>query len=213
MPTPPPPPHTPAWAFERDDTFDPCCHSAPCQDKRRGGKAHTERHKPVSANRVHCRALPAGNAVALFLLLILLHGSHILLGEALAQALPARHGLEDAAADAAVLAARERLGGEVVDARDEAVVDEVGVDLWVGASGAEETDGLGVRGSAAGCAYRHELLHLFPLQALLEVALLVGGEAPGQAEGGLELDAHEAVGCKCVHVHVGSCDGGLALWL
>lgn len=55
----------------------------------------------------------------------LLHlGRHgrIQLGEALAQAGLGGHGLGDAAADAARLAAREGLGGEVVDAGAEAVV-------------------------------------------------------------------------------------------
>ena len=46
------------------------------------------------------------------------------LGEALAQAGLRRHGLGHAPADAARLAAREGLGGEVVDAGVEAAVDE-----------------------------------------------------------------------------------------
>jgi len=65
-------------------------------------------------------------------LLAVLHlGAHggVELAEALAQAGLGRHGLEHAAADATVLAAREGLGGEVVDARGEAVVDEVTEDL------------------------------------------------------------------------------------
>src|SRR4051812_1972793 len=56
----------------------------------------------------------------------LLHlGRHrrIQLGEALAQTGLGGHGLGDTATDAAGLAARESLGGEVVDAGAEAVVD------------------------------------------------------------------------------------------
>jgi len=56
------------------------------------------------------------------------HGG-VELGEALAQARLRRHGLCHAPADAARLAARERLGGEVVDAGGEAVVDEVAENL------------------------------------------------------------------------------------
>lgn len=61
-------------------------------------------------------------------LLVLLHlGSHlgIVLLEALAQALLGEHLLLDAAGDAAGLAGGKGLGGEVVDAGGEAVVDEV----------------------------------------------------------------------------------------
>lgn len=53
----------------------------------------------------------------------------VVLLEALAQALGHGHGLLDAAADAAGLAGRQRLGGEVVDAGHEAVVDEVAEEL------------------------------------------------------------------------------------
>lgn len=49
--------------------------------------------------------------------------------EALGQALRHGHLLLDAARDAALLARRQRLGREVVDARDEAVVDEVAEEL------------------------------------------------------------------------------------
>ena len=56
----------------------------------------------------------------------------IVLLEALAQALGHGHGLLDAAGDAAGLAGRQRLGGEVVDAGHEAVVDEVAEQLWDG---------------------------------------------------------------------------------
>ena len=56
------------------------------------------------------------------------HGG-VELGEALAQAGLGGHALGHAPADAARLAAREGLGGEVVDARVEAVVDEVAEDL------------------------------------------------------------------------------------
>lgn len=44
--------------------------------------------------------------------------------EAIADALLGGHPLEDAAVDAAVFAGRQRLGGEVVDAGCEAVLDE-----------------------------------------------------------------------------------------
>ncbi len=56
------------------------------------------------------------------------HG-RVELGEPLAKARLRRHGLGHAPADAARLAARERLGGEVVDAGVEAGVDEVAEDL------------------------------------------------------------------------------------
>ena len=62
------------------------------------------------------------------------HGG-VELGEALAQAGLGGHALGHAPADAARLAARERLGGEVVDARVEAVVDEVAEDLGTGEIG------------------------------------------------------------------------------
>ena len=84
------------------------------------------------------------------LVLFVLHlGGHGLveLGEALAEARLGCHRLGNAALDAAALAAREGLGGEVIDARVEAVVDEV----------AEEA---------------HELLHLALLEALLKLSLL-----------------------------------------
>lgn len=64
--------------------------------------------------------------------LLLLHlGRHlgVVLLEALAEALLGEHLLLDAAGDAAVLARRERLGGEVVDASVEAVVNDVAEDL------------------------------------------------------------------------------------
>jgi hypothetical protein len=48
----------------------------------------------------------------------------IVLLEAIAHALLGSHPLEDAAVEAAVFARGEGLGGEVVDARDEAVFDE-----------------------------------------------------------------------------------------
>lgn len=75
-----------------------------------------------------------------------------MLGEALAQALGLGHLLLDAAGDAARLAVGQGLGGEVVDARDEAVVHEVAEDV-------------------------HKVLHLALLQALLERALLGGRES------------------------------------
>ncbi|TPX08951.1 uncharacterized protein E0L32_009530 [Thyridium curvatum] len=55
----------------------------------------------------------------------------VVLLEPLAQAGGRGHGLLDAAGDAAGLAAGERLGGEVVDAGHEAVVDEVAEELKV----------------------------------------------------------------------------------
>lgn len=58
-------------------------------------------------------------------------GGHvgIVLLEALREALAAGHVLLDAAGDAAVLALGHGLGGEVADARGEAVVDEVAEEL------------------------------------------------------------------------------------
>lgn len=52
-----------------------------------------------------------------------------MLGKALAQALGLGHLLLDAPRDAASLAVRQGFGGEVVDARYEAVVYEVAKDL------------------------------------------------------------------------------------
>lgn len=49
--------------------------------------------------------------------------------EAIAHALLGSHPLEDAAVDAAVFARGEGLGGEVVDARGEAVFDEAAESL------------------------------------------------------------------------------------
>jgi hypothetical protein len=57
------------------------------------------------------------------LLLLLLTHLGIMLLESFAEALRQGHVFLDAARDAARLAARERLGGEVVDAGHEAVVD------------------------------------------------------------------------------------------
>lgn len=54
-------------------------------------------------------------------LLLRRHGL-VQLGEPLAQPRLRRHALEHAPRQAAVFAARQRLGREVVDARDEAVV-------------------------------------------------------------------------------------------
>lgn len=65
-------------------------------------------------------------------LLVLLHlGSHlgVVLLEALAEALLGEHLLLDAAGDAAGLAGRQGLRGEIVDAGYEAVVDEVAEEL------------------------------------------------------------------------------------
>lgn len=64
-------------------------------------------------------------------LLLGAHGGVVLL-EALGKALRHGHLLLDAARDAALLARRQRLGREVVDARDEAVVDEVAEELLAG---------------------------------------------------------------------------------
>ena len=66
-----------------------------------------------------------GNALVLHLLRQL----GVVLLEAVADALLGGHPLEDAAVDAAVFAGREGLGGEVVDARGEAVVDEAAESL------------------------------------------------------------------------------------
>jgi hypothetical protein len=55
--------------------------------------------------------------------LLPLHRSHVLLREPLAHALLPGHRLQHAPADAPGLARRQRLGCEVVDAGDEAVVD------------------------------------------------------------------------------------------
>jgi len=63
--------------------------------------------------------------------LLLQLGGHglVLLGEPLAQTGLGGHGLHDAAREAAILAARQGLGGEVVDAGVEAVIDEVSEEL------------------------------------------------------------------------------------
>lgn len=53
----------------------------------------------------------------------------IQLGKPLAQPRLRRHALEHAPTDAAVLASRERLGGEVIDAGCEAIVDEAAEEL------------------------------------------------------------------------------------
>lgn len=68
-----------------------------------------------------------------FLMLSIGHlGGHggVELAEAFSQTGLRGHGLEDAPADAAVLAARHGLGGEVVYAGREAVVYQVGKDLF-----------------------------------------------------------------------------------
>ena len=59
-------------------------------------------------------------------------GRHCLveLGEALAQPALRGHRLGHAPRDAARLAARERFGGEVIDARGEAVIDEAAKELF-----------------------------------------------------------------------------------
>ena len=62
-------------------------------------------------------------------LLLGAHGGVVLL-EALGQALRHGHLFLDAARDAALLARGQRLGREVVDARDEAVVNEVAEELF-----------------------------------------------------------------------------------
>lgn len=66
-------------------------------------------------------------------LITLSHGLlfNIVLLEPLRQALAAGHELLDAALDAAVLTLRDGLGGEVVDARGEAVVDKIAVELFI----------------------------------------------------------------------------------
>ncbi len=65
----------------------------------------------------------------LALVLHLLRELGVVLLEAVADALLGGHPLEDAAVDAAVFAGREGLGGEVVDARGEAVIDEAAESL------------------------------------------------------------------------------------
>ena len=108
--------------------------------------------------------LQAGNYLPL---LHLGRDRRIQLGEALAQARLRRHGLGDAPADAARLAARERLGGEVVDAGVETVVDQVAEDV-------------------------HEVLDL----ALLEAGLELAGLGCCQAGGGVSIGLVCWVGLK-----------------
>lgn len=102
--------------------------------------------------------------------------------EPLAQALAAGHVLLDTARHAAVLALRDGLGGEVVDAGAEAGVDEVTEELCGGTrsdssslSLIKKKNSLRARctfGSRGGYTYADELLDLALLHALLEVALL-----------------------------------------
>lgn len=107
--------------------------------------------------------------------------------EPLAQALAAGHVLLDTARHAAVLALRDGLGGEVVDAGAEAGVDEVTEELCGGTRSdsnslsqkkkEEKKNSLRARctfGSRGGGGYTYadELLDLALLHALLEVALL-----------------------------------------
>ena len=71
-------------------------------------------------------------AKRLFQSLLLAHLLAVLL-EAVADALLGGHPLEDAPVDAAVLLGGDGLGGEVVDARGEAVLDEAAECLYAGA--------------------------------------------------------------------------------
>lgn len=100
-------------------------------------------------------------------LLLLLELGVVLL-EALAQALRHGHVLLDAARHAARLAARQRLGGEVVDTRDEAVVYEVAKELFFYLF--RQQDMGGQASKQRNKTYTEKLLDLSLLHALLELA-------------------------------------------
>lgn len=97
--------------------------------------------------------------------------------ETIADALLCSHPLEDATVDAAVFAGRESLGGEVVDARGEAVLYETAKGLLkaekIALVCAREVP-IGRRkkdNGRRGETYAHELFDLALLHALLELAL------------------------------------------
>jgi hypothetical protein len=79
-------------------------------------------YSSVSQGWVLAISLPAGHAT------LLRHGGVLFL-EAVAQSLGSLHVLVDASHDAALLARGERLALEAVDARVEALLDQVGVHL------------------------------------------------------------------------------------
>lgn len=93
----------------------------------------------------------------------------VVLLEAIAHALLGGHPLLDAAVDAAGLAGGDGLGGEVVDAGHEAVLDETAESL---------DDSVSINGCRRGTwgTYAHELLDLSLLHALLQHALLRVGK-------------------------------------
>ena len=96
--------------------------------------------------------------------------------------------LVDAPHDAALLARGKRLALEAVDARVEALLDEVRVHLWAGGLARD-----GCRVERGEASYVHELLHLLLLHAVLELTRLVLGK-PGRAAG---LAGAAAVGGGC----------------
>lgn len=114
-----------------------------------------------------------------FLVLHLLRQLGVVLLEAVADALLGGHPLEHTAVDATVFAGREGLGGEVVDARGEAVVDEAAESLNV-----MEVSSVFFFFVLPVCwcpcllvmTYSHELLDLTLLHALLKGALLGCGK-------------------------------------
>ena len=153
----------------------PSPHAAAVRHRQAGRQA--KHHPSISESRFPLPFLPTpspqGSVVQSSLPLLHLGGNRrVELGEALAQARLRRHGLGHAPADAARLAARERLGGEVVDAGVEAVVDQVAEDV-------------------------HEVLDLALLQAGFELARLGCCEAGlGGRRGGLVLFFFEDVGLR-----------------
>ena len=110
--------------------------------------------------RYRCASLSARQAT-------LCHSS-ILLLESVSEALRAFHVLVDTTHDAAFFARGERLALEAVDARVEALLDEVGVHLqplvYFPQRRLHQPQGL--------ATYIHEFLHLLLLHAVLELALL-----------------------------------------
>jgi hypothetical protein len=120
-------------------------------------------HSSVSQGWVLAISLPAGHAT------LLRHGG-ILFLEAVAQSLGSLHVLVDASHDAALFARGERLALEAVDARVEALLDQVGVHLGEVMSG---NPVLVACMRARSPAYVHEFLHLLLLHAVLQFALLV----------------------------------------
>ena len=94
--------------------------------------------------------------------------SSILLLESVTEALRALHVLVDTAHDAAFLARGERLALEAVDARVEALLDEVGVHLQPLVYFQQKS----LHQSQQLATYIHEFLHLLLLHAVLKLTLL-----------------------------------------